>query len=95
MTELEMLAVIWAANKCKTFLIGIITDFQVITDHNPLVLMLNSHHLDEIDNPRTLKTKLMAFNLTAKSSKGATNRVLCRFSIPISTLEVTAGKYSC
>ena len=95
MTKLEMLAVIWAANKCKTFLIGIITDFQVITYHNPLVPMLNNHHLDEIDNPTTLKTKLMAFNLTAKSSKGATNRLPSRCSIPISTLGVTAGKYSC
>ena len=73
--ELEMLAVAWAANKCKTFLMGL-QNFQVITDHNPLIPILNNHRLDEIDNPRLqrLKTKLMAFNLTAKWCKGDTNR---------------------
>ena len=73
--ELEMLAVAWAANKCKTFLMGL-QNFQVITDHNPLISILNNHRLDEIDNPRLqqLKTKLMAFNLTAKWCKGDTNR---------------------
>ena len=73
--ELEMLAVAWAANKCKTFLMGL-QNFQVITDHNPLIPILNSHRLDEVDNPRLqrLKTKLMAFNLTAKWCKGDTNR---------------------
>ena len=73
--ELEMLAVAWAANKCKTFLMGL-QNFQVITDHNPLIPIVNSHRLDEIDNPRLqqLKTKLMAFNLTAKWCKGLTNR---------------------
>ena len=73
--ELEMLAVAWTANKCKTFLMGL-QNFQVITDHNPLISLLNSHPLDEIDNPRLqqLKTKLMAFNLTVKWCKGGTNR---------------------
>ena len=73
--ELEMLAVAWAANKCKAFLMGL-QNFQVITDHNPLIPILNNHRLDEIDNPRLqrLKTKLMAFNLTAKWCKGDTNR---------------------
>ena len=73
--ELEMLAVAWAANKCKSFLMGL-QNFQVITDHNPLIPILNSHRLDEIDNPRLqqLKTKLMAFNLTAKWCKGDNNR---------------------
>ena len=73
--KLEMLAVAWAANKCKTFLMGL-QNFQVITDHNPLIPILNNHRLDEINNPRLqrLKTKLMAFNLTAKWCKGDTNR---------------------
>ena len=72
--ELEMLAVVWAANKCKVFLMGL-QDFQVITDHNPLISILNNHRLDEIENPRLqrLKTKLMAFNFTAKWCKGSTN----------------------
>ena len=73
--ELEMLAVAWAANKCKSFLMDL-QNFQVITDHNPLIPILNSHCLDEIDNPRLqqLKTKLMAFNLAAMWCKGDNNR---------------------
>ena len=65
--DLEMLAVAWAANKCKAFLMGL-QNFKVITDHNPLIPILNGHHLDGIDNSRLpwLKTKPMAFNLTAK-----------------------------
>ena len=72
--ELVMLAVVWVANICKTILMDL-QNFQVITDHNPLVPILSSHCLDEIDNPRLqlLKTKLMAFNLTAKWCKGNTN----------------------
>ena len=71
-----MLAVAWAAEKCKMFLVGL-QNFQVITDHNPFIpILLNSHHLDEIGNPRLqqLKTKLMAFNLIAKWYKGDTNK---------------------
>ena len=49
--ESEMLAVTWAMMKCKIFLAGLQT-FQVITDHNPLIPILNSHRLDEIENPR-------------------------------------------
>ena len=69
-----MLAVVWAASKCKMFLTGM-QHFQVITDHNPLIPILNNHRLDEIDNPRLqrLKMKLMAFNFTAKWCKGNTN----------------------
>ena len=57
------------------FLMGL-QNFQVITNHNPLIPTLNSHRLDEIDNIRLqqLKTKLMAFNLTAKLCKRDTNK---------------------
>ena len=46
--ELEMLAVCWAVSKCK--LMGL-QHFTIITDHNPLIPILNSHHLDEIEIP--------------------------------------------
>ena len=49
--ELELLAVAWAVMKCNTFLHGL-QNFQVFTDHSPLVPILNNHRLDEIDNPR-------------------------------------------
>ena len=72
--ELEMLAVTWATTKCHLFLAGL-QHFQVITDHNPLIPILNHHRLDEIENPRLqrLKIKLMAYNFTAEWVKGTKN----------------------
>ena len=69
--ELEMLAVAWAAIKCKIFLAGLQT-FQIITDHSPLIPILNSHCLDEIENPRLqrLRHRLMAYNFKAVWCKG-------------------------
>ena len=48
--ELELLGVAWAISKCKLFLSGL-RHFTVITDHHPLIPILNSHRLDEIENP--------------------------------------------
>ena len=72
--ELEMLAVAWATLKCHLFLAGL-QHFQVVTDHNPLVPILNHHRLDEIENPRLqrLKIKLMAYNFTTEWVKGTKN----------------------
>ena len=41
--------------------------FDIITDHNPLILILNHHRLDEIDNPELqhLRAKITAFNFKA------------------------------
>ena len=72
--ELEMLSVAWAAQKCRIFLAGLPT-FTVITDHSSLVPILNSHRLDEIENPRLqrLRTRLLAYNFIAKWIKGKDN----------------------
>ena len=72
--ELELLAVSWAIIKCKIFLAGL-PHFTVVTDHHPLVPILNNHRLDEIENPRLqrLKTKIMAYNFTTEWVKGALN----------------------
>jgi len=43
--ELEMLAVCWVISKCKLFLSGL-QHFTIITDHNPLIPILNNHRLD-------------------------------------------------
>ena len=48
--ELELLAVVWAMSKCNIFLAGS-PHFTVMTDHHPLIPILNSHRLDEIENP--------------------------------------------
>ena len=50
-TELELLAVTWAVMKCKVSLAGL-QYFYIIKDHNPLIPILNSRRLDEIENPR-------------------------------------------
>ena len=72
--ELELLAVSWAIAKCKLFLAGL-PHFTVLTDHHPLIPILNNHWLDEIENPRLqrLKSRIMAYNFTAQWVKGALN----------------------
>ena len=44
--ELELLAVAWAISKCNIFLAGL-EHFTIITDHNPLIPILNNYRLDE------------------------------------------------
>ena len=70
--ELEMLAVCWAIMKCRVFLAGL-QHFDVATDHNPLIPILNTRRLDEVENPRLqhLKSYLMAYNSTAQWTKGS------------------------
>ena len=75
--ELECLAVAWAIKKCHLFLAGL-GHFMVVTDHNPLFLyILNSHRLDEIENPclQRLRMWIMGHNFTAQWLKGASNGV--------------------
>ena len=62
--ELEMLAVSWAVSKCR--LAGL-PHFQVVTDHHPLIPILNTHRLDEVENPRLqrLKTRVMGYNFVS------------------------------
>ena len=72
--ELEFLAVAWAITKCDVFLAGL-PHFTVVTDHHPLIPILNNHRLDEIQNPRLqrLKTKIMGYTFTATWLKGTLN----------------------
>ena len=69
-----VLAVVWAIHKCQIFLAGL-PHFTVLTDHHPLISILNHHRLDEIENPRLqrLKTRIMAYSFTAEWVKGALN----------------------
>ena len=47
--------------------------FHVIADHNPLLSIVNTHRLDEIDNPwlKHLKARIMGYNFTAQWTKGS------------------------
>ena len=95
--ELELLAVTWAIHKCDLFLAGL-PHFTVVTDHHPLISILNNHRLDEIVNPRLqrLKTRVLAYNFTAEWIKGALNNVpdaLSRHPVsPPSSLEMFAER---
>ena len=73
------------------FLTGL-PQFEVWTDRNPLVPILNSHRLDEIENLRLqrMHMKIMAFNFKAIWRKGATNQApdaLSRNPVSIPTPE--------
>ena len=48
--EWELLGIAWALQKCRVFVTGI--PVEVITDHAPLVPIINRHRLDEIENTR-------------------------------------------
>lgn len=67
MVELELLAVVWALKKCRSFLQGLQHFFKVITDHRPLIPILNDFTLDAVENPRLqrLKEKTGLYNFTA------------------------------
>ena len=71
---MELLAVSWAIYKCKLFLAGL-PHFKVITDHHPLIPILNNHRVDEIKNSRLqcLKTRIIGYNFTAEWVKGILN----------------------
>ncbi|XP_043188392.1 uncharacterized protein K02A2.6-like [Amphibalanus amphitrite] len=71
MVELELLAVVWALRKCRIFLQGL-QHFKVITDHRPLIPILNDYTLDAVENPRLqrLKEKTGLYNFTAIWQKG-------------------------
>ena len=72
--EKEMLGVAWAIRKCHKFLAGL-AHFDILTDHNPLLSILNSKRLDEIENPRLqrLRMKIVSYNFTAQWVKGSLN----------------------
>ena len=72
MTSLELAGVYWATQKCKLYLLGL-SSFEIITDHQPLVSIINSKTLDEIENPRqqNMKEKIQQqFNFIVKWKAG-------------------------
>ena len=75
MIELECLAAAWAMFKCRQFLEGLPT-FDLITDHRPLVPILNEYALDKLDNPRLLRLrlKMQRFSVSAKWIAGKANK---------------------
>ena len=64
--ELELLAVAWAMAKCRLYISGL-QHFTLMTDHRPLIPILNHYTLDAIENPRLqrLKEKVASYTFTA------------------------------
>ncbi|XP_065182117.1 uncharacterized protein K02A2.6-like [Sycon ciliatum] len=71
MIELEMLGVAWAIRKCHTYLAGM--SFHVVVDHQPLVPILNTYTLDQVENPRLqrLMTKVQLYQFDVSWRKGS------------------------
>jgi len=71
MIELEMLGVAWSIRKCHTYLAGL--PFQLIVDHQPLVPILNTYTLNQVENPRLqrLMLKVYAYQFTTSWQKGS------------------------
>ena len=81
MVELELLAITWAVQKLRLYLLGL-SHFTLVTDHRPLVGILDRQTLDAVDNGRLkrLKVKLAPYNFTTVWRKGATHKIPDAFS---------------
>ena len=89
--QLELLAVAWAMDKCKTCLMGL-PDFKLQVDHRPLLSILDKKTLDEIHNPRLqrLKEKVMRFKFSTEWIQGKKHAIpdaLSRSPIASTSLE--------
>lgn len=69
--ELELLAVVWAVSKCRLYRVGL-QNFNIITDHRPLIPILNQYTLDTVKNLhlQRLKEKLSPHLFTAEWRTG-------------------------
>ena len=64
--ELELLAVAWACKKCALYISGL-QRLEVVTDHRPLIPIINQKSLADIENPRLqrLRARLTPYNIAA------------------------------
>jgi hypothetical protein len=71
MVELECLAIVWATKKCRLYLAGLST-YTVVTDHRPLLPILNDYTLDRVENVRLVryKTALSGYQFKVTWRKG-------------------------
>ena len=74
-TEGELLAISWALNHSHVFTKGS-PNLVVVTDHKPLLGILNNKPLNDIKNPRIalLKEKTLSFNFRVQYNRGKWQR---------------------
>ncbi len=94
-TEVELLAVVWAVRKCHMFLRD--ARYELIVDHKPLIPIINSKALPEIDTPRIarLREKLAYTTPVAvwrQGVKHTTVDVFSRFPVDQPTPEDLEGE---
>ena len=82
--ELELLAIQWAISRSRLYLAG--TNFTVITDHQPLVGVLNGKNLDAVNNMRIhrIMSKLIGYQFKVLWTPGKTHHIadaLSRFPV--------------
>ena len=79
--EGEALAVIYALQKCKIFILGC-PKLLLITDHKPLVSIFGSKSMEKIENPRlfSLKEKSLPYQFDIVHVSGARNMAADAFS---------------
>jgi hypothetical protein len=73
MVDLKLLAICWAVKKCASFIDGLpLKNFEIWTDHAPLIPILNKYILPEIENKRLqrLRAKLDHLQFNAVWIKG-------------------------
>ena len=74
--ELEMLALVWAVQKCRLYLAG--TRFEVVTDHQPLIGICNGKNLDAVNNvriQRMLSSKTLGYEFRVLYMEGKLNLI--------------------
>ncbi len=94
-TEIELLAIMWAVRKCHMFLKG--ARYELIVDHKPLISIISSKALPEIDTPwiTCLREKLaymMPVAVWRQGVKHTTGDVFSRFPADQPTLEDLEGE---
>ena len=65
--ELEALAACWAMKKCNMFVQGL-PHFTLLTDHQALILILDSMGIADVENPRLqrLMMKMLPYSFTVE-----------------------------
>ena len=73
--ELEALAIQWAINRCRLYLLG--ARFTVVTDHKPLLGIFKGTRLDSVENPRLQRIlqKVAGYTFEIKWVPGNTHQI--------------------
>ena len=78
--ELELLVIQWATEKCRLYLAG--ADFTIVTDHQPLLGILNRKNLKAINNVRIqrIMSKLLEYSFKVEWIPGKNHVIADAFS---------------